>query len=81
MCFSNPDFLDLTGRDVVGAAVVELGGARRGVGRYLLRVFEQTVVLQVRRDAGRAERVVADARPDARRFCPPLYHAVGVLLP
>src|ERR1700730_16659996 len=34
----------------------ELGGARRGVGRYLLRVFEQPVVLQIGGDAGRAVR-------------------------
>jgi hypothetical protein len=51
-----------------GAAVVELGGARRGVGRYLLHVFEETLVLQICGDAGRSERMVADARLDARRF-------------
>ena len=69
-CVSNPNLLHLAGRDVVGAAVVELGGARRGVGRYLLRVFEQPVVLQIGGDAGREERVVTDARLDARLLLP-----------
>jgi hypothetical protein len=72
---SNPNLLDLTGRDVVGAAVVDLGGARRGVDGHLLRVFEQTLVLQICGDAGRSERMVADARLDARLLLP---FAVGI---
>jgi len=46
----------------------------------LLRDFELTAVLQIRRDAGRAESMIADARFDAGRFRTPADDAVRVLL-
>ena len=46
----------------------------------LLRHFQLTAVLQIRRDAGRAEGMIADARFDAGRFRAPADDAVGVLL-
>jgi hypothetical protein len=48
--------------------------------RDLLRHFQLAAVLQVRRDAGRAEGMIANARFDAGRFRPPADDAVGVLL-
>ena len=46
----------------------------------LLCDFEFSAVLQIRRDAGRAEGMIADARFDAGRFRAPADDAVGVLL-
>jgi hypothetical protein len=46
----------------------------------LLRDLEFTAVLQIRRNAGRAESMIANPRFDAGRFCPPADDAVGVLL-
>jgi hypothetical protein len=46
----------------------------------LLRHFEFAAVLQIRRDAGRPEGMIADPRLDAGRFRPPADDAVGVLL-
>jgi hypothetical protein len=46
----------------------------------LLRDFEFTAVLQIRRDAGRAESMIANSRFDAGCFRTPADDAVGVLL-
>jgi hypothetical protein len=46
----------------------------------LLRHFQLTAVLQVRRDAGRAEGIIANPRFYAGGFRPPPDDAVGVLL-
>ena len=46
----------------------------------LLRDFQLTAVLQIRRDAGRAEGMIADARLDAGRLRAPADDAMGVLL-
>ena len=46
----------------------------------LLRHFQLTAVLQIRRDAGRAESMIANPRFDAGRFRAPADDAVGVLL-
>src|SRR5258707_13466106 len=46
----------------------------------LLRDFEFAAVLQIRRDAGRAESMIANPRFDAGRFRAPADDAVGVLL-
>ena len=46
----------------------------------LLRHFEFTAVLQIRRDPGRAESMIANPRFDAGRFRAPADDAVGVLL-
>ena len=46
----------------------------------LLRDFQLTAVLQIRRDVGRAEGMIADARLDAGRLRAPADDAMGVLL-
>src|SRR5246127_4899979 len=46
----------------------------------LLRHFQLTAVLQIRRDPGRAEGMIANPRFDAGRFRPPADDAVGILL-
>jgi hypothetical protein len=46
----------------------------------LLRDFQLAAVLQIRRDAGRAEGMIANPRFDAGCFRPPADDAVGVLL-
>jgi hypothetical protein len=46
----------------------------------LLRDFEFAAVLQIRRNAGRAEGMIANPRFDAGRFRAPADDAVGVLL-
>ena len=46
----------------------------------LLRDFQLAAVLQIRRYAGRAERMIANPRFDAGRFRAPADDAVGVLL-
>jgi len=46
----------------------------------LLRDFEFSAVLQIRRDPGRAEGMIANPRLDAGRFRAPADNAVGVLL-
>jgi len=46
----------------------------------LLRDFEFAAVLQIRRNAGRAESMIANPRFDAGRFRAPAGDAVGVLL-
>jgi hypothetical protein len=46
----------------------------------LLRHFQLAAVLQIRRNAGRAEGVIANARFDTGRFRAPADDSVGVLL-
>src|ERR1700757_3723277 len=46
----------------------------------LLRYFQLPAVLQIRRDAGRAESMIANPRFDAGRFRASADDAVGVLL-
>src|SRR5258707_838559 len=46
----------------------------------LLRHFNLATILQIRRNAGRAEGMIANPRFDAGRFRPPADDAVGVLL-
>src|ERR1700751_5834362 len=46
----------------------------------LVRDFQLTAVLQIRRDPGRAEGMIANPRFDAGRFRPPADDAVGVML-
>ena len=46
----------------------------------LLRYFQLAAVLQIRRDPGRAESMIADACLHAGRFRTPADDAVGVLL-
>jgi hypothetical protein len=56
----NRDPLDLIERKLILSPVVELGRPRALVVGDMLRGFEGALVLQVRRGAGRAKRVVSD---------------------
>ena len=72
--------LDFIERDFVIAAIVELGCPRRFVVSDLLRYFQLAAVLQIGRDAGRAEAMIANPRFDTGRFRAPADDAVRVLL-
>ena len=76
--YGNP--LNFIERDFVIAAVVEFGRPRRFMVGDLLRNFQLAAVFQIRRNAGRAEGMIADAGFDAGRFCAAADDAVGVLL-
>jgi hypothetical protein len=76
----NRNPLDLVERNFIISPVIELGCPRRFVVRDLLRDLEFTAVLEIRRDAGRAEGMIANPRFDAGRFRPSANDAVGVLL-
>ena len=75
---SDRDPLDFIERNLVLPTVIKLGCPRRLMVGDLLRDFEFTAVLQIRRDPGRAEGMIADARLDAGRFRAPADDAVGV---
>ena len=60
--------LDLIERDLVVAAVVELGRARAFVRGHLLGVLEEAAVEQIDGDPGSAEAVAANARQEFRNF-------------
>ena len=51
--------------EFLAPAVIELRRARRGMVRHLCRLFQRAAVLQIRRDAGRAEAVIAEPGRDA----------------
>jgi hypothetical protein len=72
------DPLDLDLRESLLGAVVDLGGARAFVRRHRLRVLQRAPVGEIRRDAGRAERVVADRCNDAGGECALAHHAPGI---
>ena len=57
-----------------------LGCRRRFVIGDLLRHFQLSAVLQIRRDAGRAKGMIANPRFDACGFRAPADDAMGVLL-
>jgi hypothetical protein len=78
--FLDRDSLDLVERNLVLSAVIKLGCPRRFMVGDLLRNFQLAAVLQIRRDAGRAEGMIADARFDAGRFRAAADDAVRVLL-
>jgi hypothetical protein len=61
---SNRNPLHLIEAHLVAPAIVELGGAGRGVVRHG-GTFEHTAVFQVRRDAGCAEGVIGPLGPEA----------------
>jgi hypothetical protein len=67
-------------RNLVLSAVIKLGCPRRFMVGDLLRHFQLASVLQIRRDTGRAEGMIANPRLDAGRFRAPADDAVGVLL-
>src|SRR5829696_4569951 len=66
--------------DLVAAPVVKLGRAGRGVIGDHGGLLQCAAVLQVGRDAGGPEGVIADPGPEARRPRPALDHGVGVRL-
>jgi hypothetical protein len=76
---SKYDPFDLIERDLVVAAVVELGGAGALVRRHLLGVFEQPAIQEIDRYPGRAERVAPRLGGDPRRERPPHDHPPRVL--
>jgi hypothetical protein len=55
--FSNPHLFVFIERGFIVAPVIELGGARRGMVRHLLRLFQRPVALEVIGDAGGAQAV------------------------
>ena len=61
-------------------AIIKLGCPRRFMVSDLLRHFQLAAVLQIGRDAGRAEGMIANPRFDAGRFRAPADDAMGVLL-
>ena len=81
MLFLNGDSLHFVQRDLFLSSVVEQGGVWGGVVGDVLGGFQGAVVVEVSRDTGGPEGVVADAGLDAGGLGPPLNHAVGVLLP
>ena len=75
---ADKDALDLVERDLVGAAVVEAGGAGAFVVGHLLGDFEFAAIAEVFGDAGDAEVVAADLGFDAGAGGAAADHAVDV---
>ena len=73
--FLDRDPFDFIERDFASAAVIKLGGPRRFMVGDLLRHFQLAAVLQIRRDAGRAEGMIAN--PQSAFRCRPLSRAGG----
>ena len=73
------DALDLVERDLIVAAIVELGRARALMRRHLLGVLEETAVEQIDGDAGRPKAVAAEPSEEAGRAGAADDHAPGVL--
>src|SRR5207245_1900338 len=74
---NNP--LDLIERDLVVAAIVELGRARAFVRSHLLRVLDETAIDQIDGDAGRPEAVAAEPSEQSGLFGTANDHAPCVL--
>jgi hypothetical protein len=74
------DALNLIEADVVASPVVKLRGARGGVIGHRRRILQRAAAFQVRRDAGCAERVVADRRANPGRLGTAPHHRIGVRL-
>src|SRR6202011_3956663 len=77
---SDRDSLSLVERNLVLSAVIKLVCPRRFMVGDLLRDFEFAAVLQIRRNAGRTESMIANPRFDAGCFRAPADDAMGVLL-
>jgi len=75
---SDQNSLYLIERHLVAPPVVELRGARAGVVGHGSGLLQRAAVLEVRRNAGGPETVVADLGLDAGRRSPPANHRVGV---
>ncbi len=66
--------------ELVAPAIVELRRARRRVVRHRRGLFQRAAVLEIRRDPGRPETVVAEPGCDAGRGGAPTDHRIGVRL-
>src|SRR5216683_732783 len=75
---SQPDALDLVECQGFLATIIELGGAGAFVRGHRLRMLERPAILQIRRNAGRAEGMAADRRFDAGGDRTPAHHPPGV---
>jgi hypothetical protein len=64
----NRNPLDFVERNLILSAVIKLGCSRRFMVGDLLRHFQLFAVLQIRRDAGRAEGMIVKPRFDAGLF-------------
>jgi hypothetical protein len=78
--FLDRDPLNFVERNLVLSPVIELGRPRRFVVSDLLSHFQFSAVLQIRRNAGRAEGMIADPRFNAGGLGAPADDAVSVLL-
>src|ERR1700731_67638 len=65
--FLDHDALDLIEADLIAPAIVELGRARRGVVGHRCGLLKRAAVLEIGRDPGRPEAVIAEPGCDARR--------------
>jgi transposase len=77
---SHPDPLHLIEAKFLAPPVIELRRAGAGVVRHLRRLLQRPAIFQVRRDAGRAETVVAEFGGNAGRRRAPADHRVGIRL-
>src|SRR5262249_43339067 len=73
---SNQNSLHLIERDLIAAAIVKPGRARRLVRGHLLRDLQLSAALQIRRDPRGAERVATDESLDARARRAPADHEI-----
>src|SRR5215475_6264195 len=74
----NIDLHHLIKCDAVLAPIIELRGARGGVCRHLARLLERAAVLEVGRDAGAAEGVVANLGGDVGGLGASAHHSPSV---
>src|SRR5262245_10115060 len=76
---ANIDLHHLIERDAVLAPIVELRGARGGMGRHLARLLQRAAILEISRDTCAAEGVVADFRCDAGRPGATAHHSPSIV--
>jgi hypothetical protein len=74
----NPHPFDFIQADLIGAPIVELGGAGGGVVGHRGRVLQGASVFEVCRDTGRSEGVITDLGGDAGGGGAAADHGVGV---
>src|ERR1700730_15055286 len=74
------DALDLIEANLVAPAIVELRGACAGMVRHRSSLFQRAAVLEVSRDPGCPEPVIAELGFDASSRGAPADHRIGVRL-
>jgi hypothetical protein len=77
---SNYNPLDLIQADLIAPAITELSRARRGVVCHRRSFFEGAAILEIGRDPGCPETVVAELGCNAGRCGAPADHRIGVRL-